>query len=316
MRRFTILTLVLIAAVVSSTVAAYASPPLQSATGVGVIGDSQSRPYRCSGYGDSTSFNWVEYGKALRGLDFGPGATCFAYVKAYPGNTVQANMANQTNNLLVNINAGQIGKVVIMLGHNDVHNPNPAPNLVPTILGIYRTQLDRILAAGVAPSNVLMSGVLPSSYYKTSANISAFNQGLASLAAEKGAVFVPWTLVPTQAYHVGGETISPTSCNEYHCLMLGSPGQGHSGSVANGLIFNTFAFFFGVSPLSDAEILSLPQGASVPTSTPAVSPTTSVTPTMTRTPTATATPTPIIFTCPAGMVWEAIDIFSVRCVNQ
>lgn len=206
----------------------------QAPTGIGVIGDSQSRPYRCSGYGDSTSFNWVEYGKMLRGLNFGPGATCFAFVKAVPGNTIQANMANQVNNLLVNINAGQIGKVVIMLGHNDVHNPNPAPNLVPTILGIYRTQLDRILAAGIAPSNVLMSGVLTSSYYKTSANIAAFNQGLSDLAAEKGTVYVPWTLVPTQAYHVGGETISPTSCNEYHCLMLGSPGQGHAGSVANG----------------------------------------------------------------------------------
>lgn len=298
----------------------------QSPTGVGVIGDSASKPYRCptyGTYGDSTSFNWVEYARALRGINFGTGTTCASFVKAVPGSTVYNNMASQTTQLLTNINAGQIEKVVIMLGHNDVRNPNPAPGLVQTILGIYRTQLDRILAAGIAPSNVLMSGVLTSSYYKISANIAAFNQGLSDLAAEKGTVYVPWTLVPTQAYHVGGETISPISCNEYHCLMLGSPGQGHAGSVANGLIFNTFAFFFDVPPLSDAEILSLPQGVSAPTSTPAVTPTPTNTPTQTSTatvtptPTVPATPTPFILDCGIGWHWVTLVPFDpqrVECV--
>lgn len=305
----------------------------QAATGVGVIADSRGKPYRCGTfggtYGDATSFNWTEYARALRSLDLGTGTTCPSFVKSVPGSTVQYGMASQVTNLLVNINAGQIEKVVIMHGHNDVNNANPAPNLVPTILGIFETQLDRMLQAGILPENVLIVGVLPSSYAPVSANISAYNQGLSDLAAETGAVFVPWTLIPTQAYNVGGEVISPTSCNEYHCLMLGSPGQGHPGSVANGLILNTFMFFFGVSNLSDAEILSMPQGVGAPTSTPAVSatstptrtttPTATITrtPTMTNTPLPTATPTPIILSCPVDYHWIDIgDPQRVECVNN
>lgn len=287
----------------------------QTPAGIGVIGDSQSRPYRCAGYGNSTSFNWVEYGYKLRGLDFGNGTTCKSYVKAWGGNTVQMNMASQVTSLLTDISNGQVGKVVIMLGHNDVNNPNPAPDLVPTILSIYETQLQRILDAGIAPSNVLMVGVLPSSYYKTKTNIAAFNQGLSDLATNKGANYLPFPL-SVKAYEVGGETISICYSNEYHCLFLSNPGYGHTGSVGNGLLFNEFAAFLGVPLLSDAEILSLPQGVNAATPTPAASATVTRTPTATNTPTITATPTPIVLTCPINMHWIAIDSQSVQCVSD
>lgn len=293
----------------------------QTPTGIGVIGDSQSRPYRCVGYGNSTSFNYVEYGRALRGLNFGTGTTCASYVKAWGGHTVQANMAGQVTSLLNDINAGNILKVFIMLGHNDVHNPNPAPNLVPTILDIYEAQLNRILDAGISPSNILMVGVLPSTYPPTQQNVANYNAGLALLASEYGTNYMPFPLT-VKTYIVGGETINVCYSNEYHCLFLGSPGYGHTGSVGNGLLFNAFASFFGVSPLSDAEILSLPQGGNAPTSTPAASATMTRTATVTRTPTTTntpqptATPTPHILDCGSGKHWIPIpnDAQRVECV--
>src|SRR5690606_10227496 len=275
-------------------------------------------------YGNSTSFNFVEYGYLLRGVNFGTGTTCKSFVKAWPGNTVQNNMASQVTSLLVDINAGLIAKVGIMLGHNDVHNPNPAPSLVPTILAIYETQLDRILAAGIAPSNILMVGVLPSTYPPTQANVTNFNAGLAALAAEKGTVYMPFPLT-VKSYVVGGETINVCYNNEYHCLFLGGPGYGHTGSVGNGLLFNAFASFLGVAPLSDAEILSLPQGGSAPTSTPAASATPTRTVTVTRTPTATHTPlptftpTPHILDCGTGKHWVTMTPFDpqrVECVSN
>jgi len=294
-------------------------------TGVGVMGDSGTQPYQCIGRGDETSFTWTEVLAALRGIDFG-GEPCEPYNQAWSGETVALNMESQTSNVLDDFNAGRIGKVIIMLGHNDLYG-NPNTPDIPSVLATYRTNLDRLLNAGIAPGNILMIDVSQENWDgPMKAYVDQFNLGLRNLSIEKGTVFTTWAYFHTEvacrstdggnSYNVGGQMIVNSFGNEYHNWRVA---DGHLGTLANGLFANALVTdFLGVPRMTDAELLTLVNGAVVPSNPPPnCSPAPTLTPlpagsataTGTVFPTATRTPTPVISPTPT-FTWTPTPLVS------
>ena len=294
-------------------------------TGVAIIGDSGSQEYRCSPNGgtagirgDETSFNWSEVLERVRGVDFGPlpANQCQPYNHAWSGETVMVNMTSRTTQVLEDFSEGSISKVIIMLGHNDLYG-NPELPDVPPILDRYRTNLDRLLNAGIVPGNILLVDVSQENWNSPlKAKVDEFNLGLRRLANEKGTRFTSWEYFHTESncryntssntYNVGGHTITNTYGDEFHNWRVA---DGHLGSMANGLLSNAMMVdFLGIPRMTDAELLALvgaeeiasnppPVCQPAPTLTPlpdfatATNTTTPPTPTFTQTPTATFTPT-------------------------
>jgi hypothetical protein len=265
--------------------------PLQAApTGVAVIGDSFSQEYRCVGRGNSTSYNWVETVRAKRGIDFGPGTTCFDYVRAQNGEKIMLHLATQMNMVINDYNNNRIGKVILFIGFNDFYNTSPNP-AVEELTTTYQTELDRLLATGITPANVLVVEVPQENWSSNAAQINEFNANLQSMASARGVQFVSFTaynnLLNSYSagngnYSFGGQTITSPWCNTYTCIRLA---DGHPGTVMNGIVANALMVnFLGVSPLTEAEILSM-AGVGAVTSTPS----SAVTVTRTRTPTRTLT---------------------------
>ncbi len=268
--------------------------------GVGVMGDSATQPYRCMGRGDSTSFTWTEILARLRNIDFG-GEPCEPYNQAWSGETVALNMASQTDDIVADFNSGHIGRVIIMLGHNDLYG-NPNTPDVNAILATYRVNLDVLLNAGIAPANILIVDVSQENWDgPMKAYVDQFNTGLRNLSIEKGTWFTSWVAFHTEAacrstdggntYNIGGQVINNAFGNEYHNWRVA---DGHLGTLANGVFANAlFTNFLGVARMSDAELLSLVNGVVIPSNPPPAcssTPTPSLSPTVTRTPTVTLTP--------------------------
>jgi hypothetical protein len=277
-------------------------------SGVGVIGDSATQPYQCIGRGDETSYTWTEVLEVIRGVNFG-GMPCQPYNNAWSGETIRLNMSSQTDDVLEDFNNGNIGRVISMIGSNDLYVVGSTPD-VPALLATYETNIQRMIDAGIAPGNILIMDISQENWAEpTRSLVNQFNAGLQDIAAEKGAAFSSWTSYHSalscrstnngQSYNFGGQMIANSWGNEYHNLRVA---DGHLGTMANGLLANVMvADFLGIPRLTDAELLTLVNGTVIPSNPPpacANQPTAtagpSPTPTVTRTPTATGlfSPTP------------------------
>lgn len=315
-----ILVALLVAGLVFSPALAQTEP-----TGVAVIGDSVSHEYRCVPRGNSTSFNWVEILARKRAVNFGAlNGNCYEYDFAWSGNTITYNMASMVTWALEEYDAGSTSKVIIMLGYNDISAGGNSFALYNT----YGTQVDRLLTR-YASENILVAGVPWGDCASQEAAVTNFNSQLSSLAASKGIVYAPWTdycaLLASYAggnasansYNYGGQSVARYNWCHVNCLRL--PNDGHPGTISQAVIANAMiADFLGVSPVTDAEVLSMMGigSASTPTRTPTRTPTVVVPPTITRTATATFTPTPIFFSCPVGMHWIAVDARTIECESN
>lgn len=313
-----ILSLFLLVALIAAPVQAQTAP-----TGVVVIGDSLSHEYRCVPRGNSTSFNWVEILGRNRAVNFGAlNGNCYEFDFAWSGNTITYQMANMVTWALEEYDAGNTSKVVILLGYNDISNGGN----VTTLINTYSAQVDRLLTR-YAASNILAVAIPWEDCGVQNATITNFNAQLATLAANKGIQFQPWTdyctLLASYAggnpnastYNYGGQSVSRYTWQPgcyAPCLRLP---DGHPGNIASAVIANALmADFLGVTPVTEAEVLAMMGIGSSPTSTPSRTPTTTPTrtvtptPTATRTPTITATPTPFLFTCTPPKVAVGVQI--------
>lgn len=290
----------------------------QASGGVAVIGDSLSHEYRCVPRGSSTAFNWVEILAQKRGVNFGAlSGNCYEFDHAWSGNTITYQMSQMVTWALEDFDLGA-DRVVILLGYNDVSQGTN----IATLINTYGTQVDR-LKTRYAAQNILAVAIPQEDCGSNNANVTNFNNQLASLAVSKGIQFSPWTdyclLLGTYSsgtnYNFGGQTIQRyTWCNTT-CLRIP---DGHPGTISQSVIANALiADFLGVTPVTEAEVLAMMGIGSAPTATPSRTPTVTRTPTITNTPLPTATPTPIILTCPLGMHWESLvppEPRSVKCV--
>ena len=298
----------------------------QSTSGVAVIGDSLSHEYRCVPRGNSTSYNWVELLAQKRAVNFGAlSGNCYELDHAWSGNTITNNLSSMVTWSIDDYNAGKAGKVVSMLGYNDLAGGAS----VASLISIYSTQIDRLKTVYPAQS-ILIIDVPQDDCASANSNIINFNSQLASLAANKGVQFASWSAyctllnsyaVNSSTYNYGGQTVNRLSWCFINCLRL--PNDGHPGNIAQAIMVNSMiAPFLGVVPLTEAEVLAMMGIGSSPTNTPTRTPTITptrtptATATITRTPTITATPTPIILSCPVNYHWVAIDAQSVRCVSD
>ena len=287
-------------------------------TGVAVMGDSGSQEYRCNNMrGDANSYVWSEVLQRVRGVDFGTltPAECQPYNQAWSGETIALNMTGQTDDVLTDFNQGEVGRVIIMMGHNDLYESGGTPN--PTaLLATYRTNLDRLINAGFLPGNILVVDVSQENWNSPiTPLVDEFNLGLRRLAHEKGTAFSSWVSFHTEsscryntttnAYNVGGHVITNTYGNEFHNWRVQ---DGHLGTMANGLLSNAMITdFLGIPRMTDAELLALVGAEVIPSNPPPNCPPaptltplpdfatatffTPPTATVTRTPTATFTPT-------------------------
>jgi len=265
-------------------------------SGIGVLGDSGTQPYQCIGRGDETSFTWTEVLAALRGIDFG-GEPCEPYNQAWSGETVALNMASQVGDVLDDFSSGNIGRVIIMLGHNDLYG-NPNTPDVNAVLATYRTNLERLINAGIAPGNILIIDVSQENWDgPLRALVDQFNLGLRNLSIEKGTVFASWSAFHTESacrstndgrsYNIGGQIINNSFGDEYHNFRVA---DGHLGTLANGLFANALVTdFLGIPRMSDAELLSLVNGVVIPSNPPPNCPPAS---TLTPLPAGSSTTTP------------------------
>lgn len=292
-----------------------------SSPGVVVIGDSLSHEYRCVPRGNSTSYNWVEILSQKRAVNFGTlNGNCYEFDFAWSGNTITNNLATMVGWALEEFDAGNTSKVVILLGYNDIAG---GAN-VTTLINTYSAQVDRLLTR-YAPQNVLAAGIPWEDCGVQNATITNFNAQLATLAANKGIQFEPWTdyctLLASYAggnanastYNYGGQSVARYNWCHVNCLRL--PNDGHPGTISQAVIANAMmANFLGVTPVSEAEVLAMMGIGSSPTNTPSHTPTVTPTrtptrtPTITNTPLPTATPTPFLFTCTFPQVAQAVQI--------
>ncbi len=277
-------------------------------TGVGVIGDSATQPYQCIDRGGPTAYTWTEILDVVRGVNFG-GMPCQPYNNAWSGETVRLNMTSQTDDILDDFNNGNIGRVISMIGSNDIYVVGSTPN-VSALLATYETNIQRMIDAGILPGNILIVDISQDNWNEpTRTYVNQYNAGLQDIATEKGTAFASWTgyhsglacrsLDNGQSYNFGGQMIAYTWGNEYHNIRVA---DGHLGTMANGVLANAIAVnFLGIPPLTDAELLSIVNGTVIPGNPPppcANQPTATAGPsptaTLTRTPTATGlfSPTP------------------------
>ena len=287
-------------------------------TGVAVMGDSGSQEYRCNDMrGDENSYVWSEVLQRVRGVDFGTltPQECQPYNQAWSGETIALNMTGQTDDVLDDFNEGKVGRVIIMMGHNDLYESGGTPN--PTaLLATFRANLDRLINAGFLPSNILVVDVSQENWNSPiTPLVDEYNLGLRRLAYEKGTAFSSWVSFHTESscryntsnntYNVGGHTITNTYGDEFHNWRVQ---DGHLGTMANGLLANALtADFLGIPRMTDAELLALVGAQEIPSNPPPNCPpaptltplpdfatatfSTPPTATFTRTPTATFTPT-------------------------
>ncbi|HNQ94767.1 MAG TPA: hypothetical protein PKK96_13070 [Anaerolineales bacterium] len=277
-------------------------------TGVGVIGDSATQPYQCINRGGPTAYTWTEILEVVRGVNFG-GMPCQPYNNAWSGETVRLNMTSQTDNILDDFNNGNIGRVISMIGSNDVYVVGSTPD-ISALLATYESNIQRMINAGILPENILIVDISQDNWNEpTRTYVNQYNAGLLDIATEKGTAFASWTgyhsglacrsLDNGQSYNFGGQMIAYTWGNEYHNIRVA---DGHLGTMANGVLANAIAVnFLGIPPLTDAELLSIVNGTVIPGNPPpacANQPTATAGPsptaTLTRTPTATGlfSPTP------------------------
>ena len=277
-------------------------------TGVGVIGDSATQPYQCINRGGPTAYTWTEILEVVRGVNFG-GMPCQPYNNAWSGETVRLNMTSQTDNILDDFNNGNTGRVISMIGSNDVYVVGSTPD-ISALLATYESNIQRMINAGILPENILIVDISQDNWNEpTRTYVNQYNAGLLDIATEKGTAFASWTgyhsglacrsLDNGQSYNFGGQMIAYTWGNEYHNIRVA---DGHLGTMANGVLANAIAVnFLGIPPLTDAELLSIVNGTVIPGNPPpacANQPTATAGPsptaTLTRTPTATGlfSPTP------------------------
>jgi len=273
-----------------------------------VIGDSATQPYQCINRGGPTAYTWTEILEVVRGVNFG-GMPCQPYNNAWSGETVRLNMTSQTDNILDDFNNGNIGRVISMIGSNDVYVVGSTPD-ISALLATYESNIQRMINAGILPENILIVDISQDNWNEpTRTYVNQYNAGLLDIATEKGTAFASWTgyhsglacrsLDNGQSYNFGGQMIAYTWGNEYHNIRVA---DGHLGTMANGVLANAIAVnFLGIPPLTDAELLSIVNGTVIPGNPPpacANQPTATAGPsptaTLTRTPTATGlfSPTP------------------------
>lgn len=304
----------------------------QASTGVAVIGDSLSHEYQCVGRGGATAFNWVEILKMLRGVNFGSGSPCYSYVYAHSGATVWNAMNGQVTSAINAFNSGDVSKVIVMLGPNDVQQGKTVSSTIAT----YTTQLDRLLTV-FAPADILVVSVPQNDCTANqNATITELNTQLQALAQSRGVPFGSFAVdfcnllatyqVSGSTYNYGGSIVQRWSWCPIYCLRLAynSIQDGHPTTIAQAIIANSIiAPFLGLAPVSEAEVYALMGIGSLPTSTPTLTPTPTNTPTqtptatVTPTPTVTATPTPFILDCGIGWHWVTLIPFDpqrVECV--
>lgn len=300
------------------------TPSFAAGTGIGVIGDSNSEPYRCIGRGIASSYNWAEILASKRGVNFGAGV-CQDYNKAVSGGSIANDIIPQAQAVAADYAAGKIQKVIFFIGYNDYYAYGKTSNDVPGLLNKTQTAITILLSAGVPSQSILFIDIginnnpnVPQSIRDT---VALYNTGLGNLVAQYNTRFVSqstllsnesWRQVPG-GLDVGGQTFTNTAGNEAHNLFLA---DGHNGTIMSGLMANNFfASFLGIAPLTDNELLSqagllaTATNTPVPVSTITPSPTVTRTPTLTPQPTFTRTPTKTptsiaytYFTCTTGNV--------------
>jgi len=282
--------------------------------GVGVLGDSATQPYQCIGRGDATSFTWTEILAELRNVDFG-GEPCEPYNQAWSGETIKLNMASQVEDVVSDFEAGHIGRVIIMLGFNDLYAVTSTPD-VNVLIATYRTNLQTLIDAGIAPGNILIIDISQENWEEPIRTlVEQINTGFRNLATEKGTAFASYAAFHAElacrtrdggaTYNIGGQIITRSMGDEYHNFRLA---DGHLGTLTNGILANTVAAdFLGLPRMSDAELLSMVNGEVIPsnppptcssTATPSVTPTGSLFPTFTATSTTVPSSTPAVTSTP------------------
>ena len=157
-------------------------------TGVGVIGDSATQPYQCINRGGPTAYTWTEILEVVRGVNFG-GMPCQPYNNAWSGETVRLNMTSQTDNILDDFNNGNIGRVISMIGSNDVYVVGSTPD-ISALLATYESNIQRMINAGILPENILIVDISQDNWNEpTRTYVNQYNAGLLDIATEKGTAF-------------------------------------------------------------------------------------------------------------------------------
>jgi len=242
------------------------------ATGIGVIGDSGSDPYRPLNRGGADSFAWTEIVRDWRGINFGPSDS---YIAAASGNTT-AYIDDQIAVLADPIQAGHIWRVVEFIGANDLYqlcnthySTTAYNNLRNTMLTNFRNGFIDLINLGMpgnsiyvvtqAERNALQSC---SNYVQYNQLVAELNAGLTAQSNQYGFNLIDVSLAFTELsgyiingngdIRVNGHTVYNQYCNLPTCLFVS---DGHSNTALNGITVNAlFANALGIVHLSDSEI--------------------------------------------------------------
>ncbi|KAA3664468.1 MAG: SGNH/GDSL hydrolase family protein [Chloroflexi bacterium] len=245
-----------------------------SPTGIGVIGDSSSHAYKCIDRGGPDSYAWTEVVNTWRGIDFAN--MCNGYIAANSGDTTEA-IAGQITKLTDPIQNGEIGKVIIFIGANDLYPICYVPYETNSRNGLYEDMLanleqgvDDLIALGMSPQNIYMVDQADRTVELECTNAEQFsglvddlNQAINTMGNARGFnvlnvqnafdELASYFVNPEKDLMINGVLIYNTNCDETTCLYVE---DGHLNTVGTSIVANSlFVDVLNVSPLTDAEIL-------------------------------------------------------------
>jgi hypothetical protein len=234
----------------------------------GVIGDSASEPYTIAGRGTQPpNYVWGEVAYLERGAQL--------RIVAVSGQST-AHLEAQVDNLESYITSGQVNKVIIWMGANDIKskcdNPNSGTSYYSMIGRFERTVNDLILL-GIAPANIHMVTLTSPAQgggactYATEVGdfVDNVNAWMWTLEGSYGIDVIDsqavFDLMVTYVINGGGDIMingvvfENRVCTDPVCMSVDN---GHPNTVLSALIFNAlFADVLGFAPLSDSEIVEV-----------------------------------------------------------
>ncbi len=275
--------------------------------GIAVMGDSDSDEYRADdnrgGEYAATTFNWVEQLALRRGLNFGcwgtwpePRRTGFEFNWARSGATAESLLSGgQHTGVASQVAAGKVTLVFLHVGSNDFlrgHyeeiydgrlSERALDSKVVNFIANITTAIDTVLDAG--PVSVVLTDVQDPSAspfvarkYPDAAGrqrvadaIAVVNTGLASMAAQRGAILVESNKIAeagmsriskTGKLSIGGKLVDVVNRGNSPLHFQLDDNAGHAGTIASGLLANVWfiepvnaALGTSMEPFSDLEIL-------------------------------------------------------------
>ena len=245
-----------------------------SPSGIGVVGDSASHPYQCIGRGGANSYAWTEVFEDWRGVNFAD--TCNGYIVAHSGDTTE-NIAGQVAQLTNPIQNGEIGKVIIFIGANDIYpvcyvkyEKNSRNGLYEDMLARLEQGVDDLIALGMLPENIYMVDQADRTEELECTNAVQFsglvddlNQAVTTMGGIRGfnVLNVQDVYDELATYYVNsqndlminGQLITNANCDETTCFYVE---DGHLNTVGTAILANAlFADVLNVPRLTDKEIL-------------------------------------------------------------